>query len=630
MADNCGVTLGDPAITLVDQGWNTFSLYASDSYQIAKDQIKALSTFTVPAYDFNVSFSDTDALTGYVRPTAPDPMDPAVLKFSPAGDPGLAPTTTLSPISFISPPVAGYGLTPTLDIGPSPGAFSVPDPGAAPSIAAITVPTAPVISTPATPSLLGINLPTAPTVVIPDFTAIAPVTTFDVPAQTWNFTPAAFSDALLDQVKTQITTVINTGLALPAAIQQALFDRAVSQDDASSLRAKQDAREMFGKLGFSEPDGVLDGRMLEITQKSQDVRGNLARDIYISNAQMQNKNIMDAVTQGVQLETQLMTYQIRMQELLLESNKFLLQTSIELFNARVSLFNAQVNAYGIDAQVYRDRIQAQLAKVEVYKSQIDAQRLVGEINRQTIAIYEATVRTSLVMAQIYEAQVRGAVAQAEVNRSIIEAYRAQVEAFGARVNAYTAQWQGFRAQVDAQVAKGTFYETSVRAYGEQVNAWAASNNNTIEQQKLYISEADLNLRGWNGELQRYVANVGAERDRIQANVAVYGANIEKYRADSSIEATASESNNRQFALNLARSQAQVDTALKNVSAHIEEVKANYGIIVTAVEGASRAASQLAAAAFSAVHFSASASSGVTHGTSCGTNFAYSGEISTPA
>lgn len=616
-SSNCGLVVGDPAVGLVAEGWDTFHGFATTSFSLAQTAINDLTKFTITPIDFDVSWNLNADISGYQRP--PTPADITVAYNTDAiTDPGAAPSTTVDAVNFDTAPTAVL-VEPSINIDDGPGDLTAVAPGAAPALAAVTIPTAPTITLPDAPTLYGLSLPTAPSITLPTFDGVRPVLNFDVPAQNWAFTPQDYTSALLNSVTNQISFGLQGNTGLPLAIEQALFDRAISRDDVSYLRAQQEAREQRASMGWSEPDGILDNRLMQVQQASINARANLSRDIYIQVSQVAIENIKFYTTQGIALESKLMDTHLSMQQLILDSNKFLLQSAIEIFNGRVSLFNAQQQAYATDAQVYRDKLQGALTEIEIYKAEIDAQRLVGEINQQLVSIYESKIRAVLASVEVYKAQVEGATAQAEANRVVIEAYRATVQAYAENVRAYEAEWEGYKAKVDAQVAKERIYEISANVFATRVDAWAKMQNNKIEQAKLVLSEKDLDLRGWLGKIDKFKAQFEAEKARIDAATSIYNSRVELYRGEAQVESAAAESNNRAAALLIEENKAATDVAIKNAQLQIEQLEKVASIILEKLRGLAQTTSQLAAASFAAVHFSASASHSASNGQECSTS-----------
>lgn len=618
MADSCPTIIGDAAVGLVVEGWDTFSGYASTSFNLAQTSLTKLYNFTLTPIAFDVSWNLSPDIEGYNRPVAPADITVSYNKDA-VNDPGAPPISTIAPVTFTTAPTAVL-VEPSINIDAGPSDLTAVAPGAAPTLAPVVIPVAPSITLPDAPTLYSLNLPTAPNITLPTFDGVRPVQNFDVPAQNWSFVAEAYSSTELDAVRAQIAFGLTGNTGLPLAIENALFDRALARDDVSMLRAQQEAREQRSSMGWSEPDGILDYRLMQVQQASINARANLSRDIYIQVSQVAIENIKFYTTQGIALESKLMDQNIALQTLILDSQKFVLQSAIEIFNGRISLFNAQQQAYATDAQVYRDKLQGALTEIEIYKAEIDAQRLVGEINQQLVSIYETKIRAVLASVEIYKAQVEGATAQAEANRVVIEAYRATVQAYAENVRAYAAQWDAFKSKVDAQVAKERIYEISANVYATRVDAWAKGNNNVIEQQKLLISEKDLDLRSWLGKIDQFKAEIEAEKARIDASVAIYNARVDLYRGEAQVETAASESNNRATQLLIENNKSATDVALKNAQLQVEQLEKNASLILEQLKGIATTTAQLCAASFSAVHFSAQASHSASNGQECSTVF----------
>lgn len=618
MADTCPLVIGDPAIGLVVEGWDTFSGYASTSFNLAQTSLSKLYNFSLTPIAFDVSWNLNPDIQGYVRPTAPADIT-AAYDTTKITDPGVAPDTTIGSITFTNAPV-NTAVEPSINIDNGPGALTAIAPGAAPSLSPVVVPTAPTVTLPTAPTLYGLNLPVAPSVSIPTFDGSRPILNFDAPTKSWSFTPADYTSALLSATTNQISIGLMGGTGLPAAIEQALYDRSNSRQDVSDLRAVQEAMEERSAKGWSEPDGLLTFRLQEVRQNSANARAGFNRDVMIEVTKIEIENMKFYVSQGVALESKLIDLHLETQRLILEANKFVLQSAIELFNAKVSLFNAQQLAYQTDAQVFRDKLQAALTQIEIYKAEIDAQRLVGEINQQLVSIYESNIRAVLASVEVYKAQVQGATAQAEANRVVIEAYRATVQAYAENVRAYEAQWEGYKAQVDAQVSKEKIYQISTDAYATNVHAWAEKNTSLIEQQKLVLGEKDLDVRVFQAKIDKFRAQFEAEQARIRALVEIYGSRVDLYRGEAGVEEAAASANARAANLQIENNKSATDVALKNAELQINQLEKNAALILEQLKGIAQTTAQLCASSFSAVHFAATASHSASNGQECSTVF----------
>lgn len=623
---NCpAVISGDAAVALTGEGWSTFRGFAESSYQLVVSQFNALNNFTVQDFAFSPDYSFAGNLSGFLPPEAPAYITAPAGDFSMnVGDVSLA----FSPPALVEAPEFDFnGEMPTLDIGGEPGAFEGELPDGPPEVEEVEFPTAPTLTMPELPTLVEITLPTVPTLDLPTFTATAPVVDFDAPAQNFSFTPTEFSDELLDDVRTALADMFE-GEALPPAVEQALRERAYAEVDRNEMVAVQQATEDWASRGFTEPDGVLVGRVLEIRQNSQNQRNNLSREVYIENRRTAIESRRFAVTQGIALTQVLINLHMQTQQLLLEANKFALQASIELFNARVTLFNALVGAYNTAAIVYRARLEAALATVELYKAQIEAERVKGEINEQYVRLYEQRIRALLTEVEVFKAQVDAARSRVEANNAQFEGYRIKVQAFAESVRAHGLAWDGYVARVNAQVARGRLYEIATTAFGTQVAAVNSQNQVAIGASQARTAIELAKVEKFRAHTQAEIARIGALSAESQALVQVGQANASLYAARGQVAAAASDAVGRQFQIGMENERARVDSYLKASDIQMQKMVQTAGLLLESIKAAANVAAQLAASSMSAVNFGATVSSSQSssESTGCSTSYNYQGEI----
>lgn len=614
----CPTIIGNPAIGLVADGWDTFHGFATTSFNLAQTALQDTADFSVAPVDFNIAFDLTEQVTGYQRPPTPVLLDISFSKDA-IKDPGNVPNASDISASFAPAPTSNL-VEPSINIDDGPGDLKATPPGPAPALDLVPIPVAPDISgdIPDVPTLFNLKIPTIPTLPVRTFNGVRPVLDFAPPAQTWSFEPEDYTSALLNQLRSTVTNVLTGGSGLPAAVENALYARFVARDDESSLRAEQETIEEFSSRGWSEPNGVLSARLAQTRQDSINARANASRDVYIQNKQLENENMKAYATLGVSLESKLIDNHLGIQQLILDGQKFILQSAIEIYNARATLFNAQLQAYQTDAQVFRDLIAADLNQLEQAKAQIEAQKLIGDVNQQLVSLYVARFQGVMARVELFRSQVAGATAQVEQNKAIISAYGETVSAFESQVRAYAAEWDAFKSRVDAQVSKERIYEISTNAFVARLGAWATANTNVIEQKKLILSQDDFKLRTWEANLEKMKAFLALELGRVDTVVKQNTSNVDLYRGQASVETAASDSNTRIANLEIAQRQASVDTGLKNAQLHIEQTKNIASLLLEKLHGVAQVASQLAAASFSAVHFSAGATSSTTDSQACET------------
>lgn len=628
MTASCPIYIGSPAVALVNEGWNFFQIMANDSYNIAKGLVVDISQFTIDPVNFNYTFDPPGNPAGFKAPVAP--ADPG-LTYDSSGfhDPGDTPDTGLNDINFKSVPDY-HGPTTVQQFARLPTATApAKDYGDAPVVAtSYALPTLDTLNLPELQPFLPLNLPSLPPMDFPVFSASAPIVDFAAPSGEITFNPTAYASTELDAIRAKLAEMLNGSIGLPTAVTAALFARARAREDMTAAKAIQEAFEEFASRGYSLPPGALAQRLAEVRQNNQNQVNSFSRDIYVQDQGEILKSMRQAVTDGIALEGKLMDTFMHLQDLQLQAQKYMVDANIAIFNALVSLFNARQQAYAVAAQVYRDRLQGELAKVEVYKAQIEGQRLIEEINKDRVAIYEAQLRGVNLLIEKYKAQLEAVRTQTEIDRNRVEIFRARVSAFAEEVRAYAVEWDAYKAQVEGDATRARIFETQVNAYATQVRAVADGNKNLIDQGNLRLEVQKTEMLGWRGKLDRLIADMDAESKRVQAGATIFDGKARIYSAAGQIAASEADSNTRAFSAVVEAGRASKEIDLENVKAKIQQVVQIGQIIAEQLKAAGQTAAQLAAGAMSAVHFAAQAqdSSSVHQSSDCQTSYQFSGSV----
>lgn len=623
MALECGLTLFDGPFSMVSQGYQQTYAWAAQSLEFTFEALENLGNTPISELSFGTQLNPDTGWWDYVRPVKPERPD---IDFQPDFDLISAPPSTdIGDIAFTNPPTFDT-TAPLLPVRSGPDPLTATEPGDPPLLTTPVKPISPVLVIPDFPALREIVLPDVPTVTLPAFEGVRPdFSDLAAPTNTFAFTPTQYTSALLDKTRSRVSTMLDGDTGLPLAVAQALRDRAFVQQDILETRAEQQAREEYASRGHSEPSGILNRRVAQARQDAQNARAALNRDIYIQDQQVAIENLRFAVTQGIATESLMIQEHYQFAQFGLEAAKVAVQIEIDLFNTRRDLVGLQLQAYQTDAQVHRDRIQAEQAKIEVYRAELEGQKLVGEINQQDVAIYSERVRSVLAQVEIYNAQVNAFKAEIEANNSTLEGYRARILAYSERVKAWAVEWDAFKAQIESDTAQLRNYEISAEVYATRVQAWAGVNSNKIDQQRLRIAEKELDLNAWRSQIERIDAAIKAEMARLAALTNVYQADTQMYEVDGRIESIASESKERIFRLGLEQERERVMTSLENVRIRIAQLDRTTTLALEKQKSIAQIGSQLAAASMSAVNFSAGVSSSQSNSTGCSTGYNYNYE-----
>jgi hypothetical protein len=613
----------DPAVAFVSSGHGTFIDLAQRSFNLASSQANSLGNALINPVAFNVSFDFNDQLTPFMRPARPA-FDLAKLDFNTPPAVAEAPLFSAQPVDIIAIP-SDAPQSPSLAFPDRPNAPTIQAPTAPPAPANLVIPDAPDMTLPAPPTLAELNIPAVPDVVLPLFDGERPQFVEPPLNENWHFDPTAYISALDIKVRDTVSAMIDGGTALPDAIERALFERGASRITIDSEREVAQAVDEFVSRGFQEPNGILTKRIARVRQGGQDKRAELNRDLTIQFHTQRIETIKFAVQQGLVYEQAHINLHLEEQRLALEAGKFMQETAIAIFNARVSVFNAKLNAYQTDAQVLTARIQAALAGIEVFKAQIDGERIRGEINQQRVNLYVAQVQGVNALADVFKSRIEAVKAQSEIEQQVIERFRAEVQAFGDRWRAFSSEVEGYRAAVDAEGNKATIFDTLTRAFATRVTAAQSQQTAIIDRERLRIDQHGQSLNAWRGDLDRMLGLLQAEQQRVSAQGASFDAQARVYTADAAVEQAASASSDRSFELGLEREKAQTETQLKVAEIKIQENIQLLNLMIDIRKTLAQVMSQLAASSMSAVNYSAGISSSRSDSTSCGTSLSFSGE-----
>lgn len=613
------------AEVLVDDAHARFTNLGTQTYNRAVQNLNDLNSIEMAPFEFNVSFDYANPQSIFIRPPRPD-LDTGELAFRDPNLPiGPAPTFTARELVFDDAPDIDVP-DPILNFVPRPNAPAVALPAAPGDAIEINLPVPPSYVLPPVPTMQALNLPTLPVVDLPTFTANRPQFVEPPFLETWSFTPEPYTERLVDDLVSTLRPMIVGSQTLPLAIERAIFERGRSRIEVEINRNVDQAVSEFAARGFTEPQGQLSGRVSEIRQGGQNAVAVESREAMIRQFELSLEQQRFAITQGAALEGTLIQLHVEEQRFLLEAAKFQMDAALAVVNFRVQVFNAQMQAYSIDAEVFRTRIQSELSKIELYRAQLEGQRVIGELNRIEVQRYEAQLSAVNTMAQFYKTQVEAVEVQARINMQGIERYKAELSAYETVWNAHVAEWRGYSAAVEGESKRVDIYRALVDATAKRVDAWAARNSFEIDSERLRMQQHGINTDVWRAGITRLSAMLDTERARLSAVSTGFDARARIYTADAGVEQMASAAADRSFELGLTRERAEVDTQLKNAEMHIQQLQFLLTQAVEIQKAKAQIASQLAASTMSAVNYGASTSTSNSRGQSCSTNFTFAGEI----
>jgi len=422
-----------------------------------------------------------------------------------------------------------------------------------------------------------------------------------------NWAEPAYASELLDDIQAQVKTMMSGGTGLPAAIEDALFSRARERDSAESARALQEAVDGWAARGFTMPPGMLAKQADVIREQSRVRAAELNRDIMIEAAKWEIESIRFAVQQGMALEQLTSNLHENTVKRIFEAARFQAESEISVFNARIGLFNAQNAAFATVAEVYRTKLQAAISKLTAYKTAVEGQVALGEINQQRVEVFKAKLGAVQTHVEVYKAMVSGAQVRADTIKTQFDAYRADVQAFAEQIGAEKVKFDAYESQVKAEAAKAGVIDSLARAHAATIQGLASqaqAKSSGVQAKaavaQALVAQAQVALSASKAQADATVAQATAATQAYVAEVRAWEAQA---NADAARAETMSRYADMQMRTNIAYSEAQIAAFSASASNAVQRAQ----VSLEAAKAMGQYTAQLAAGAMSAAHVSASIS-----------------------
>lgn len=509
-------TLTTEAQAYLDQLQAVTDVSFSDNFNIDSLLPVNIGWDAVPVIDvadgaptFTPSLAD---ITG----TIPSPPTAPTLEFPTSVESGVPDFSDIAPVlAFPTAPDSG-----------------LPDaPAAAPLFVEPVIPQSPVFTLPAVPTFAALNVPEPPSISLPTFTAALPTDDLTAPTARFAFHEATYESVLLDPLKAKLLADLSDGgYGIETADEIALFNRTRDREIEAMMSRIDDAGRSMAARGFPLPPGELAVHTDRAYQEMQDKVSSASREITLARSKLYVENRQFTIREIRDLESVLINFHSAVQERALNTARLTVEMSVVIFKALVDRYNARAGMYRVQAEVFADRIRAQLAQAEIYRTQIEAANLTVQLQRVQVGVYLAQLKGIEEQVAIYRVQMDAARVQAEVERLKLEAFRSEVDAYTAQVQAKVAEFGMYRAQIEGETAKVQAFEIQVKAYGEQVQAAKVKADVQIAQLQFETERARANLLIYQGQMEQYKADTERRVAASRLQVEYYTSAVGEYRA----------------------------------------------------------------------------------------------------
>jgi hypothetical protein len=546
----------DSVQILVEDGFATAQSYADTSFTRADGYLDTLQTLAnqladVPSVDVDIGVP-TSTITPYVSPTAP-----------------VEPT----------------GLTVTMPEAPDTTAPTVPDALAAtlpvaPELATVETPEIDAYALPAVPSLTAYTIPSAPTLSLPTFTATLAAAP-DAPENTFEFTETAYTSTLKTALQTVLLEWVNgASTGIDATVEAAIWNRGRARVAIATARKRNQAIREFATRGFTKPAGALAIELEAADQEAQNVETAESREIAINQANLEQANRHKAMEMAIGHEGTNITYTGQVAQRAFDAAKYVQEVGLQIFDGLVKKYQADAGAYETEARVFKTRLEGELAELDIYRSELEGQRLIGTLNQQSVEVYEAQLSGVETLVEVFKGRVEAANLSLQGNKLLLEGFATETQAYDSLVRAKASEYQGYESQVRA-------IGVLADVYGKEVQAEA--------------TRAETGIKLLDSRTKVFEAEVKGEASRVDSETEAYKAEVLLLKADA-------------------------DTRIAVATQLIARAQELSRMLIECARGGASVAAQLAASSLSAVNLSAGLHAGGSATTSFNEQNSMSGTV----
>lgn len=472
----------------------------------------------------------------------------------------------------------------------------------------ITLPDMPTLDMPVLSELEKISVPTFEFPTLDDFDGEPPsLDSITVPNVVIEWKEPEYESENLDQIQDFIQEGLKGGTGLPHDIEEALFNRSRVRDSRETERAVQEVVSEWASRNFNMPQGMQAKQVDAIREQGRLRASENNRDILIEAAKWEIENIRFIVGQGMALEQLLTNIYNNTANRLFEVAKFNAESQISVFNAQVALFNAQNSAFETLAMIYKTKLDGALAKLTAYKTAIDAQAVIGQINEQHVQVYRAKIEAVMSNVELYKATMQGAQIKADVIKNQFDAYRTEVQAYGEEIGAQKTRVEAYGEQVRAETAKVGMFETQARAYASTIQGIQAKADIKSKGIQLKMEAARTWVSKYSADVEGYKAGLQASLNEVQLNTSAFVAQVEAWKSSASINVSEAEMQSRYTDMQSRTNIAYAEMKIKEFESKLQHSIQEAQLMLESAKSIGQYASQLAAGAMSAAHVSASIS-----------------------
>lgn len=491
----------------------------------------------------------------------------------------------------------------------------VPEPNAlpgfpdAPDVNPVNLPDRPALNRPNMPDLVEIRIPEFAFDPLQPFTEASPEWAGSSVSTVLQWAETPYQPVLMDEEIAVIRRMWAGGTGLPAAVEQALWERAASREDTAISRDISAAATEFSGRGFTMPPGMLVNRIDAIRTEGALRKQGLGRDILVKITDTHIENLRFACTQALAAEQVMVGIWGQMAQRQFDAAKVQLDGELALLNANIAIYNAQQSAWRNAMELRRMDLEERAQDLQRMKLILDGEIAKGTINEQRVRVFSEMYKALQADVDIYRAEMEGAKVESDVQRLGIERFKAEVEAVGEAVKADKLRYDAYASRIQGEAAKAQMLQAQGAAYSAYVSGQVANAEIAIKNQQAEIATAELSLRAYTAAMEAKKAVISGALGIASARISSMQAETEKMAAEARIVTAGAELELKMHEGNIRTDIALYETEIRKYLAAQEHTLRIAGHQLEAAKAVAQAQSTLAAGAMAGISLSSSVSGG---------------------
>lgn len=334
------------------------------------------------------------------------------------------------------------------------------------------------------PTITPLNIRQAPELVLPEYVAAAVPDQMPDPSNYAEYMEGKYKNALpemkafiddivdgwiskfapeyaeqRDTIHAKIMAGVEGGV-LPDKFEDAMYSRARDKVETEYRAAEDTILEQESKRNFVIAPGALFSALNKARIAAADSLANQATDVYLERRRTEVQhlqfvlNLASSQVQGVRnLAVQYAQTGLQMIGESIQYSKELAGMLAQTFEHVKSKHEFSLALMKALNETYEVRLKAALSALEGYKLELEAAKMVKDVEFQQVEVIKAQIETQSIQVQRYSAMVDAIAKRAVVDELKIKEYTVRAQVFETQIRARVAAFEAYKAAIDGDKAK---------------------------------------------------------------------------------------------------------------------------------------------------------------------------------